>query len=53
MLDQRIMSLTQRREMQEEFLVVEVFSFSDIRFLEELNQTIHKVLIDVIRINEE
>jgi hypothetical protein len=53
MLNQRIMSLTQRREMQEEFLVVEVFSFSDIRFLEELNQTIHKVLINVIRINKE
>lgn len=53
MLNERIMSLTQRREMQKEFLIIEVFSFSDIRFLKELNETIHKVLIDVVRINEE
>mgnify|MGYP006076474637 FL=1 len=53
MLNERIMSLTQRREMQKEFLIIEVFSLSDIRFLKELNQTIHKVLIDVVRINEE
>lgn len=47
------MSLTQRREMQKEFLIIEVFSLPDIRFLKELNETIHKVLIDVVRINEE
>jgi hypothetical protein len=47
------MSLSQRREMQEKLLVVEVLTFSDVGFLKELNQTVHKVLIDVIGINEE
>ena len=53
MLDQCIMSLAHRREMQKEFLVIVVFSLSDIWFLNELYQTIHEVRVNLIRVNEE
>ena len=53
MLDQCIMSLALRRKMQKEFLVIVVFSLSDIWFLNELYQTIHEVLVNFIRVNEE